>query len=294
MLVPVADGDRWHWPTSEGPRGVMNPLLGGKALRLARLSRRGDGRFLFVPLDHSVSDGPVRDGAAFHDLVLSLVAGGADGLIVHKGRARMIDPALLTGCALIVHLSASTRHAPDPDAKVLVGNVEEAVRLGADAVSVHVNIGSATEADQLAALGAVAAGCDRWGMPLLAMIYPRGPQIADPHDATVLRHVVNIAADLGADLVKTTWADPGERLAQVVAGSPIPVLLAGGPAGGSNVTAYAATAMAAGCHGLAIGRRVFEDPTPDILVGRLAQIVHAGADLALSVSTSSRALAGSS
>ena len=45
----------------------------------------------------------------------------------------------------MVHLSASTAHAPDPDAKYLVTGVEEAMRLGADAVSVHVNIGSHTK-----------------------------------------------------------------------------------------------------------------------------------------------------
>ncbi|MDQ2587681.1 2-amino-3,7-dideoxy-D-threo-hept-6-ulosonate synthase [Saccharothrix yanglingensis] len=245
-----------------------------KALRLRRLSRPRDDRYLFVPLDHSVSDGPVVSRDRWRDLVDSVVVGGADAIIVHKGRVRTIDPDVLAGCALVVHLSAGTAHMADMNAKVLVGDVEEALRLGADAVSVHVNIGSDTEARQLADLGSVAAACDDWNVPLIAMAYPRGPRIVDPNDPALLAHVVNIAADLGADIVKTNLAAPSERMAEVIATSPIPVLVAGGPATGGSLVDHARTAMAVGCAGLAVGRRVFTSPTPMSLVAELASIVH--------------------
>ncbi|QMU74095.1 2-amino-3,7-dideoxy-D-threo-hept-6-ulosonate synthase [Streptacidiphilus sp. P02-A3a] len=251
----------------------MRTASTGKSLRLTRLSGHGDGRYLFVPLDHSVSDGPITTADRFGDLVRDVVAGGADGIVVHKGRARAIDPELLVDCSLLVHLSASTAHGPDADAKVLVGDVEDAIRLGADAVSVHVNIGSDTEAAQLADLGAVAAACDRWGMPLLAMIYPRGPRVTDPTDPVLLSHVVNIAADLGVDIVKTVFAFPAERMAEVVDSSPLPVVVAGG-ANDSSLADFAASALAAGCSGLAVGRRVFGSAVPRATVRELAGIVH--------------------
>jgi len=245
-----------------------------KALRLRRLSRPRDDRYLFVPLDHSVSDGPVVPRDRWPDLIRSVVVGGADAIIVHKGRVRTIDPHLLAGCALVVHLSAGTAHAADANAKVLVGEVEEALRLGADAVSVHVNVGSDTEARQLADLGVVAGACDAWNVPLVAMVYPRGPRVADPHDPALLSHVVNIAVDLGADIVKTNLALPAERMAEVVASCPIPVLVAGGPADGGCVVDRARASMAAGCAGLAVGRRVFTAPSPVALVAELAAVVH--------------------
>lgn len=248
----------------------------GKAFRLRRLSPAGDGRYLFVPLDHSVSDGPVVPADQWDDLVRALVAGGADGIIVHKGRTRTLAPDVLRNCALVVHLSASTACGPDVNAKVLVGDVEEAVRLGADAVSVHVNIGSHTEGQQLADLGAVARSCDTWGMPLIAMVYPRGPRIADPHDPRLLAHLANVAADLGADFVKTSVALPLDRMADVVAGSPIPILAAGGPQDGSDLIAYGAAVMATGCQGLAVGRRIFSAPSPVSVVSGLAAVVHPG------------------
>ncbi|WP_328839867.1 class I fructose-bisphosphate aldolase family protein [Streptomyces europaeiscabiei] len=249
-------------------------LKTGKPLRWRRLSLAGDDRHLLIPLDHSVSDGPVAPPGQWDELVRELVAGGADGIIVHKGRARTLAPDLLKSCALVVHLSASTACSADVDAKVLVGDVEEAVALGADAVSVHVNIGSDTEGRQLSDLGAVARSCDTWGMPLIAMVYPRGPRIENPHDPVLLAHVVNVAADLGADMVKTTVALPLDRMAEVVAHSPIPVLAAGGPPDGSDLIAYGTTVMAAGCRGLAVGRRIFSSPSPAALVSRLAAVVH--------------------
>lgn len=252
---------------------MVTAKLTGKSLRLARLSRPGDGRYLIVPLDHSVSDGPIRDVSGFARLVEDLVAGGADGLVVHKGRARMIPAHLLADCGLVIQLSASTAHAPDIDAKVLVGEVSEAVRLGADAVSVHVNVGSDTEAEQLRDMGRVASECDRWGMPLLAMIYPRGPRVDDPGVPELISHAVNIAADLGADIVKTTMATPVERMAEVVDRSPLPLLVAGGPAS-DHLAERAVAAMAVGCSGLAVGRGVFTSTTPRRVVAELSGIVH--------------------
>ncbi|RSS80406.1 2-amino-3,7-dideoxy-D-threo-hept-6-ulosonate synthase [Streptomyces sp. WAC06614] len=259
----------------------------GKSMRLARLSRHGDGRFLFVPLDHSVSDGPITTARDFDGLVRDVVAGGADGIVVHKGRARVLDPELLADRSLLVHLSASTAHGPDVNAKVLVGDVEDAIRLGADAVSVHVNIGSDTESEQLADLGSVAAACDRWGMPLLAMIYPRGPRVSDPYDPVLLSHVVNIAADLGVDIVKTVLASPVERMAEVVASSPLPIIVAGGGDGTSSLADFAVSALSVGCSGLAVGRRVFGSPDPRATVLELAEILH-GSGGPLVPATSSR------
>lgn len=248
-------------------------LSTGKALRISRLSGPGDGRFLFVPLDHSVSDGPIRGGEQFTKLVGDISESGADAIIVHKGRARCISPDVLGRTALIVHLSASTRHAPDSTRKVLVAEVEDAVRAGADGVSVHVNIGSSTEASQLADLGATASACERFGLPLLAMVYLRGPRITRPDDPVELSHAANIAADLGADIVKTVLASPPTGMAEVVWNSPIPVVVAGG-ADGASILEVARNALAAGCDGVAIGRGVFTHPEPRKIVHELRAVVH--------------------
>ncbi len=252
------------------------PQASGKAIRMARLSRHRDGRCLLVPIDHSLSDGPVASAGRLYQLVNTVVAHGADAVVLHKGRVQSLPPDAFCGAALVVHLSASTAHNSDKDAKVLVGSAEDALRMGADAVSVHVNIGSATEARQLADLGAIASACDSWNLPLLAMIYPRGPRITEPRDVTLLSHVVNIAADLGADLVKTLCSLHPEQMSQVVESCPVPVLVAGGSGDTSedDFLDTARVAINAGCGGLAVGRRVFGSADPGKFVRKLADIAH--------------------
>lgn len=264
---------------------------GGKTIRLSKLSRHRDGRFLFIPLDHSVSIGPIAPNSGFSELVRAVVEGGADGVILHKGRLRFLDPELFGRCALIVHLSASTVHARDADAKVLVASVEAAVAIGADAVSVHVNIGSESEAAQLVDLGRVADAARDWGIPLLAMMYPRGTRIADPHGVPTVAHVANVASDLGADLVKTPATTDLEGLSEVVACCPIPLVVAGGECDGSPLPEFAREVMSSGCRGLAVGRRVFHDPNPRQLVRDLTAIVHGGT-LEVTNAAPERALTG--
>ncbi|WP_031510734.1 2-amino-3,7-dideoxy-D-threo-hept-6-ulosonate synthase [Streptomyces megasporus] len=250
-----------------------------RALRLRRLFRHSDSRLMVVPLDHSISDGPVVPrGSTIDRLAGRIAAGGADAIVVHKGSLRHIRPARFADMSLILHLNASTAHAPDPDAKHLVTGVEDAVRLGADAVSVHINLGSREEHRQIGDLGRVADLCDRWNLPLMAMVYPRGPQIADPHDPRLVAHAVTLAADLGADVVKTAWAGSAAAMLDVTAACPIPVLVAGGPPRGTEeeVLGFVRDALLGGAAGVAMGRNVFQAPDPQAMTAAVARLVHEG------------------
>jgi 2-amino-4,5-dihydroxy-6-oxo-7-(phosphonooxy)heptanoate synthase len=253
---------------------VVTHISFARSLRLERLSRNGSGLFI-VPLDHAVTDGPILAGE-LDELVGEIVGNGADGVVLHKGAARHVRPQWFVDVALIVHLSASTALAPDPDAKYLVASVEEAVRLGADAVSVHVNLGSAGEREQLADLGAVADACDRWNVPLLAMMYVRGPRITNPRDPALIAHAVCVAAELGADLVKAPYPGSDAALADMVRGAAVPVLIAGGPPRDTagEVLAHVRAVMRAGAGGVAMGRNIFLSPQPGAMTRKVADIVH--------------------
>ncbi|WP_327187207.1 2-amino-3,7-dideoxy-D-threo-hept-6-ulosonate synthase [Streptomyces sp. NBC_01334] len=249
----------------------------GKDRRVQRIVHSASGTTFLVPLDHSLADGPVASAAGFAGLVEAMAANEVDGIIVHKGRVRFLPTDALGRLALIVHLNGSTQHAPDVDAKILVGAVEEAVALGADGVSVHINLGSSTEAAQLTDLGAVAGSCARWGLPLLAMVYPRGPRITDPADPVLLAHAANVAADLGADIVKLPYTGSPLTMREVVAASPIPVVTAGGVLEdtGKFLDLIDST-MESGVLGVAVGRNVFQAPDPGALARSVARRVHVG------------------
>lgn len=248
----------------------------GRRLRLRRLHRNHSERLLVVPLDHSVSDGPITGGEGLDALVGRLATNGVDAVVLHKGSLRHVDPAWFAGTSLIVHLSAGTVHAADPDAKYLVAGVEESLRLGADAVSVHVNLGSDGEQQQISDLAAVADACDRWNVPLLAMMYPRGPRISDPRDPALVAHAVTLAADLGADLVKAPYVGSVTEMKEITSRSPIPVVTVGGPRNSDEgqVLAQVGEALSAGVAGVAMGRNVFEAPDPGVMAAKLAHLIH--------------------
>jgi 2-amino-4,5-dihydroxy-6-oxo-7-(phosphonooxy)heptanoate synthase len=267
----------WIW---DGVLKEMTDAYGwtGKDRRVGRIVHSASGTTFLVPLDHSLADGPVAAAAEFAGLVEEMAASEVDGIIVHKGRVRFLPTEALGRLALLVHLNGSTQHAPDKDAKILVGAVEEAVALGADGVSVHINLGSDTEAHQLTDLGAVAGQCARFGLPLLAMVYPRGPRVTDPTDPVLLAHAANVAADLGADIVKLPYTGATATMREVVAASPIPVVTAGGGVledTGRFLDRIDHT-MDSGVLGVAVGRNVFQAPDPGALARSVARRVHAG------------------
>ncbi len=145
-------------------------------------------------------------------------------------------------------------------------------------MSVHINIGSDTESDQLEYLGAVSDDCDYWGMPLVAMMYPRGRNIPNQHDPTVVALAARAGAELGADIVKTNYTGDPESFKDVVRGCPVPVVIAGGPKTNTDreFLEMIYGAINAGAAGAAAGRNVFQADDPTRMTRAIAAIVHDG------------------
>lgn len=248
-----------------------------REVRLRRLFRHQPSRLMVCPLDHPISDGPsLPRGQTLDSLVGDLAASGVDAVVLHKGGLRHVRPERFTGLSLVVHLNASTARAQDPDAKYMVTDVAEAVRLGADAVSIHVNLGSADERQQIGDLGRVAELCDRWNLPLLAMMYARGPQVADPRDPELVAHAVTVAVDLGADIVKTVFTGSVAEMLDITSAAPVPVLVAGGPRmdDEGSVIAFVRAALLGGAAGVAMGRNIFRSEHPRKLAEVVSRLVH--------------------
>lgn len=257
----------------------------GKTKRLRRIFRE-DKRTVIVPMDHGLTLGPVAGIENMQLTVNKLIQGGVDAIVLHKGLARYVENGR---AGLIVHLSGITKLASDPDNKVQVCSVQEALRIGADAVSVHVNVGALQEDKMLADLGRTADDCDRYGVPLLAMMYPRGPKIKDQNAVEFVAHAARLGAELGADVVKTNYTGDIETFKSVVQSCHVPVIIAGGPKADTvqEVLQMAHDSLEAGGTGLSIGRNVFQHQNPTSMVKALSAIVHSGSSVgdALSIVT---------
>ncbi|MDI9633085.1 MAG: 2-amino-3,7-dideoxy-D-threo-hept-6-ulosonate synthase [Methanolinea sp.] len=249
----------------------------GKEIRMERIMDRNTGRTIIVPMDHGVTSGPM-EGLIDLGRTVDLVAeGGANAVLGHIGLALHGHRRSGRDIGLILHLSASTSIGPDPNEKVLVNTVTNAIRMGADAVSIHVNIGADSEARMLADLGRIAVECMEWGMPLLAMMYPRGRKIEDEHHVDHVSLAARVAAELGADIVKTVYTGDPDSFRQVTRGCPVPVVVAGGSRTSDLATLELIEgAMEGGAAGISIGRNAFQHPAPDRFIAAAALIVHGG------------------
>ncbi|MDD2317883.1 MAG: 2-amino-3,7-dideoxy-D-threo-hept-6-ulosonate synthase, partial [Desulfobacterales bacterium] len=175
----------------------------------------------------------------------------------------------------IIHLSASTSLNPFPNNKISVCAVDEALALGADAVSVHVNIGADGEAAMLESLGRTARECNRWGIPLLAMMYPRGDLVEVNVESVKL--AARVGAELGADIIKCPYTGSAKSFEAVVRGCPVPVVIAGGSKLSDEETLdMIEGAMTAGAAGLSMGRNVFQHEDPEHFVRVACEMVHNG------------------
>lgn len=249
----------------------------GRRKRLKRIFRE-DKRTLVVPMDHGVALGPINGLSVMQETIDKLIEGGVDALVLNRGIAKHTDTGRV---GLIVHLSGSTKLGPDIGRKVQVCSVSEALKIGADAVSVHINLGNQYEPEMLMKLSEIIEECEDNGLPLLAMMYPRGPKIKNEHDVEAVAHATRLGAELGADIIKTNYTGTVETFREVVRCCHVPVIIAGGPKAETTqeVLQMAHDAIKAGCAGLSIGRNVFQHENPTLMTRALSAIVHNNASI---------------
>lgn len=248
----------------------------GKRIRMERIIDRKTNRTVIAPMDHGVSIGPIKGIVKMSETIEGISNGGANAVLMHKGIIEQGHRGYGKDIGLIIHLSASTSLSPDPNNKVLVTSVEKAIQLGADAVSVHVNIGSEIEADMLRELGEIAETCSQWGIPLLAMMYPRGQKIKNEHDVDLVKHAARVGSELGVDIVKTNYTGDPDSFKEVVEGALVPVVIAGGPKVETDkeLLEMVKDSLEVGGAGVAFGRNLFQAKSPAKITKTISEVVH--------------------
>ena len=152
--------------------------------------------------------------------------------------------------------------------------VEDALRLGADALCVTAFPGSRHEEATLEVLARVIRQAHEWGLPVMAEMVPggfdSGPEFRTLRSVSV---AARVAAELGADWVKTSYA-PGFE--QVVATCYVPVVVLGGP-GQDDPRAtleMVRASMDAGASGATVGRNIWKAEDPQGMAAALRAIIH--------------------
>ncbi len=235
-----------------------------------------DGKALIVALDHGLIDGPARGLENPATVLAQIVAGGADAILTSYGVAtrfaREIAPL-----GLILRLDGGGTKLGDMGPGSQFYTIEDALRLGADAVAVSAFPGAPEEEDTLRTLAKVVGQAHRWGLPVMGEMVPggfdSGPEFRTAESIAISARV---AAELGADWVKIPYA---EGFDHVTATCYVPAVMLGGARKGDErkMLATIRTALDVGAKGVAIGRNIFQADNPAAMTAAIAALIHADA-----------------
>jgi len=258
--------------------------MNGADLRMRRLFRSDSGRAYVVAIDHGMLLG-VQPGA--EDAVRAVersLESEPDALLISPGMlARTAHLFAYRGAASpIVRLDYLTvdEHArPYGDWHRVLCSPRRAAGLGADAVVMYLMLGAAqgeTFAGNLAALAHAVEGAHELGLPLVAEVVAWGSDAADRRDPDLLAYGARLAAEVGADVVKTEYTGDPESMARLVRGCPAPVLVLGGAKADSPEALLDTTraALAVGVAGVIYGRNIWQADDPAKLGAAVRSLVH--------------------
>jgi predicted phospho-2-dehydro-3-deoxyheptonate aldolase len=250
---------------------------------MERVMDRNTKKTVMIPLIHGVGMGPIEGIKDIKNSVDTMALAGANAVILHKGIVMAAHRRSGKDIGLILHLTATS----DGGKQSLVTNVEEAIAIGADAVSVRIEVGGPDEDAMLMLLGEVSRDASRWGMPLFALMHTKQDKDDKKHLKKLMR-AARIGAEMGADLVRVRYSGSAETFGEVVSVCPVPLLGISGERKlrEKEVLEMVHGVMKAGAYGVSVGRNIFQYKRPGNMIKAVSQIVHKG----FSVSTAIKAL----
>jgi DhnA family fructose-bisphosphate aldolase class Ia len=249
----------------------------GKAVRINRLQNPASGRIFTVAIDHAPSYGVLSGLEDIQAVVDRVASAGPDAMVMMKGVAERCFRPYAGRVALM--LKCSTLSPLHPERDVWVSSVEDALRLGADAVAMALTVGSPHQAQLLSNLAALVREAERVGLPVVVHAYPNGELVPPDERYSPARvgYAARLAMELGVDIVKTFYTGSAETFARVVeAASPALVVAAGGPRleTDADVLRMAYDVVRAGAAGITFGRNVWQSGDVAGMVRALKHVIH--------------------
>ena len=252
----------------------------GKSMRLKRVIDPA-GVSVICALDHGMTAPtflePLSD---IEQRTREAVTGGANVIMMSKGMIRYAVDAFSPTTSLALLLSASANPGEARPAVIQIAQVEEASRLGADAVVLFTALGGENEAGMIRILSEVGRESALLGVPLIAeaefpTTYASVEELSERYGFEYLRRSVRLCAELGADIVKTNWPgdeDAFDKLVRAVNG--VPVVLAGGSrVEDAELLRRMECAMQAGAIGCSVGRNIFMHRSPAAITRALSRVI---------------------
>lgn len=264
----------------------------GKSIRLGRIFDRKTGKAVVVTMDHGVDLGPIEGIEDIKMTLKKILLGEAlpNAILLNPSMIKLNYPELVGKVGIIARLDGTaTILGPDITDYRLFSSVEEALKLGADAVATMAFMGVPRESQNSEKIGKVSQECEKWGIPQIVEALP--PEIVEHHfkpkakwkwpDPEHVRFVARSAAELGADVVKSYYTGDPDTFKEVIKSCPVPILVLSGPGAEDpkGLLQIVKDAMDAGAKGVIMGRNVWGYKDPQAMLRAIVEIVHKNANV---------------
>jgi 3-hydroxy-5-phosphonooxypentane-2,4-dione thiolase len=265
----VADRFRADVPPPRAHTAVKGAaaLDWGMQHRLGKVFRE-DGRTVMLAIDHGYFQGPTS-GLERVDLTIPPLAGEADALMCTRGvlRATIPPPAPRS---VVLRASGGPSILKELSDEQIAVDIEDAVRLGADALAVQVFVGGEQETRSIHNMTRLVDQGLRYGIPVMAVTAVGRDMV---RDARYFRLATRMCAELGAQVVKTYFVE--EDFETVTAGCPVPIVMAGGKKLPEHeALTMAHRAVGEGAAGVDMGRNIFQSAAPEAMLRAVSGVVH--------------------
>jgi putative autoinducer-2 (AI-2) aldolase len=243
----------------------------GMKNRLSKIIKPKDGKTVMLAVDHGYFMGPTTGLEQLDKMVLPLLP-HADTLMLTRGALRNYIPPE-TDVPIVLRVSGGTSILNDDLLhEGITVSMEDAVRLNVAGVAFSIMVGAKFERDTLLAFTEVVDEAQSLGIPTIAVTAVGKDMV---RDARYMALASRIAAELGANIVKTYYVEGFEK---VIESCPVPVVIAGGKKTDEKdalQTAY--NAIQAGAIGVDMGRNIFQSKDPVAMIQAINMVVHGNA-----------------
>ncbi len=251
----------------------------GKKIRLNRLIQQETNTCLICAIDHGMTSPVFLDGLYdTNSRVKEAITGGANVLMLSRGVVKQYVEHFSRDTSLALMLTASSAGRPSGAVITPIGSVEEALRIGADAVVVYVALAGENEPEMIQYVSEVGETCEFKGMPLIAEAeYPNAYQSLDSMTQELgvgyLKRNARLCAELGADIVKVNWSGDQKSFGEIIRACNKPVVLAGGSLiSDEELLTRMAQARAVGAVGCSVGRNIFQHSHPQAITEAISRV----------------------
>lgn len=240
----------------------------GMQNRLARIFSPASGRTVMLAIDHGYFQGPTT-GLERVDLNIVPLLPYANALMLTRGMLRSTIPPGFGG-GVVLRASGGPSILKDLSNEQIAVDIEDCVRLNVAAMAVQVFVGGEYETQTVHNLTRLVDAGNRHGIVTLG-VTAVGKELT--RDARYLRLACRIAAELGAQVVKTYYV--AEGFETVTASCPVPVVMAGGKKIGElEALRMAYNAISQGAAGVDMGRNIFQSEAPAAMIQAVGKVVH--------------------